>query len=111
MPWSSQGGGGGGPWGGGGGGGRGGGPNPWGRPGGGGPQPPNIEEILRRGQERMRRVMPGGVGSCKGIALVVLVILAIWGASGFYRVQADEQGVVLRFGEWVRTTQPGLNYH
>ena len=109
MPWSNQGGGGGGgPWGGGGG--RGG-PNPWGRPPGGGPQPPNIEEILKRGQERMRRVMPGGFGSGKGLALVGLVILAIWGASGFYRVQPDEQGVVLRFGAWVRTTQPGLNYH
>lgn len=108
MPWSNQGGGG--PWGGGG---RGG-PNPWGRPpsgGGGGPQPPNIEEILKRGQERMRRVMPGGFGSGKGIGLAVLVIVAIWLASGFYRVQPNEQGVVLRFGQWVRTTQPGLNYH
>jgi membrane protease subunit HflK len=40
-----------------------------------------------------------------------MVIVAIWGLSGFYRVQPDEQGVVLRFGKWVRTTQPGLNYH
>jgi membrane protease subunit HflK len=36
---------------------------------------------------------------------------AIWLASGFYRVQPDEQGVVLRFGEWIKTTQPGLNWH
>ena len=108
MPWSNQGGGGGGPWGGGG---RGGGPNPWGRPPSGGPQPPNIEELLKRGQERMRRAMPGGIGSGKGLILIGAVILALWGLSGFYRVQPDEQGVVLRFGKYVKTTDPGLNYH
>lgn len=109
MPWSNQGGGGGGPWGGGG---RGG-PNPWGRPpgGGGGPQPPNIEELLKRGQERMRHMIPGGFGSGRGFALVAIALVALWVASGFYRVQPDEQGVELRFGRWVETTQPGLNWH
>ncbi len=111
MPWSNQGGGGGGPWGpppGGGGG-----PNPWGRPpgGGGGPGGPDLDELMRKAQDRMRRVMPGGFGSGLGIALVIGVVLAIWLASGFYRVEPDEQGVVLRFGEWVRTEQPGLRYH
>jgi modulator of FtsH protease HflK len=108
MPWSSQGGGGGGPWGGGGGGGRG--PNPWGRPPGGGPQPPNIEEILKRGQERMRRVMPGGFGSGKGIIIVAALIVVAWALlGGVYRVQPDEQGVELLFGKWVNTTTPGLH--
>ncbi|MCW2248912.1 membrane protease subunit HflK [Azospirillum fermentarium] len=116
MPWTNQGGGGGGgPWGpppGGGGGGQ----NPWGRPsggggGGGGPQPPDLEELLRRSQNRLKRVMPGGFGSGRGIGLVVLVIGLIWLASGIYRVGADEQGVVLRFGQWVRTEEPGLRYH
>jgi membrane protease subunit HflK len=103
MPWNQ--GGGGGPWGGGSGG-------PWGRPpGGGGLQPPNLEEILKRGQERVKRVLPGGFGSGRGFALVGLIIFALWLASGFYRVHPDQQGVVLRFGEWVRTAQPGLNYH
>lgn len=112
MPWSSQGGGGGGgPWGSGsGGGGRG--PNPWGRPpGGGGPQPPNIEEILRRGQERMRRVMPGGFGSGKGLVILAAVALALWALlGGMYRVQPDEQGVELLFGKWVNTTTSGLHF-
>jgi len=76
-----------------------------------GPQPPDLEELLRKSQDRFRKVMPGGFGSGKGIAIVAAVIAAIWLASGFYRVQADEQGVVLRFGEWVRTEQPGLRYH
>jgi membrane protease subunit HflK len=39
------------------------------------------------------------------------VVLGIWLLTGFYRVQTDQQGVVLRFGEWVNTTRPGLNWH
>jgi modulator of FtsH protease HflK len=110
MPWSNQGGGGGGgPWGqppGGG--------NPWGRPGGGpggGQTPPDLEELLRKGQDRIRRAMPGGWGSGRGIFLIALLLVGVWMLSGLYRVGADEQGVVLRFGEWVRTEQPGLRYH
>jgi membrane protease subunit HflK len=111
MFWQSQGGGpwgsgprGGGPWGGNrGGGGQG--------PRGRGPQPPDFEELLRRGQDRFRRVLPGGFGTGTGIALVLIAILVIWLVSGLYRVQPDEVGVVLRFGAYNRTTQPGLNYH
>ena len=111
MFWQSQGGGpwgngprGGGPWGGNRGGG---GPSPRGR----GPQPPDFEELLRRGQDRFRRVLPGGFRTGTGIAIVVVAILVMWLASGFYRVNPDEVGVVLRFGAYNRTTQPGLNYH
>jgi membrane protease subunit HflK len=103
MPWTNQGGGG--PWGGGGGGG---GPGPWGRGPGG--QPPNLEELLRRGQDRLRSVVPGNFGG-RGVALVALVGVAIWFASGFYKIQPDEVGLVLRFGEYVRRAEPGLNYH
>ena len=46
-----------------------------------------------------------------GIALILIGGLAIWGLSGFFRVQSEELGVVLRFGKHVRTVQPGLNYH
>ena len=118
MPWNSQGGG---PWGGGsgggsGGGGRGGnGGSPWGqRPSGGGGgnrQQPDIEEMLRKSQDQVKRLMPGGFGGFKGILLILLVALGAWGATGFYRVQPDEEGIVLRFGKYVRTTGPGLNYH
>jgi membrane protease subunit HflK len=113
MPWQNQGGGG--PWGGGGGGGGpwggGGGPNsPWGR-GPGGIQPPDLEDILRKGQDRMRRLFPGGVGGARGVGFAILIGLLLWFAGGFYRVAPDEQGVVLRFGQWVRTAGPGLNYH
>lgn len=106
---------GGGPWGGGGGpwgsgGGNGGGHNPWGGRDRGGSPPPDIEEMLRRGQDRLRRMMPGGFGNIRSLWLVGAVILAFWGLSGLYRVQPDEQGVELLFGEYVKTTQPGLNY-
>jgi membrane protease subunit HflK len=110
MPWTNQGGGG--PWGGGGGSGGsggGGGPGPWGR-GPGGVQPPDLEDLLRRGQDRLRSVVPGNFGG-KGIVLVALVGVGIWLASGFYKVQPDEVGLVLRFGEYVRRAEPGLNYH
>jgi modulator of FtsH protease HflK len=104
MPWSNQGGG---PWGSGGGGGKG----PWGsgqQPSG--PTPPDLEEFLRRSQDRLRTVLPGGLGG-KGVMLIVLAAVAIWGFSGFFRVDPDELGVVLRFGKYVREVQPGLNYH
>lgn len=95
MPWQNQGGG----------------QGPWGRgPGGGGGQSSDLDELVRKGQERLRKFFPGG-GSSRGIGLIVSIVLALWLASGFYKVEPDEQGVVLRFGAWVRTTQPGLNYH
>ena len=106
MPWKQQGGGGGGgggPWGSGSGSGSGG--------GGGGPQVPDFEDMLRKGQDKFKRIMPRGLGGGRGLLIVLIGILALWMLSGFYRVQPDEQGVVLRFGKWVQTTQPGLNYH
>ncbi len=103
MPWTNQGGGG--PWGSGG-------KGPWGSgPQSSGPTPPDLEEILRRGQDRLRRVLPGGNLGGRGFALIVLGVLALWGFSGFFRVEPDELGVVLRFGKQVREVQPGLNYH
>jgi membrane protease subunit HflK len=114
MFWQSQGGGpwgtgprGGGPWGGGNRG-NGGAPGPRGR----GPQPPDFEELLRRGQDRFRRVLPqGSFGGRRWVAIAAIAVVALWLLSGFYTVAADEVGVVLRFGAYNRTTQPGLNYH
>ena len=105
MPWSNQGGG---PWGSGGGGG---GKGPWGTgPQQSGPTPPDLEEFLRRSQDKLRNVLPGGLGG-KGLSLFVLAAIVIWGLSGFFRVDPDELGVVLRFGKYVRDAKPGLNYH
>ena len=112
MPWENRGGGG--PWGGGSGGGGGNG-GPWGggpSGGGGGRRPPDFEDFIRKGQDRFRQMMPRGRGfGPVGILLILLVLLALWGFSGIYRVQTNQQGVVLRFGEWVDTTEPGLHWH
>jgi membrane protease subunit HflK len=109
MPWNNQGGG---NDGGGDGGWQGGGRGPWGQgPKRGGPQPPNLEELLKKGQDRFKGALPGGRWGGKGIALLVLVVIAAWMASGFYRVEPDEVGVVLRFGKFSAQTTPGLNYH
>jgi membrane protease subunit HflK len=67
--------------------------------------------MLRRGQDRLRRFLPGGNLGGRGFALVALAAVALWGFSGFFRVEPDELGVVLRFGKEVREVQPGLNYH
>ncbi len=101
MPWQNQngGGGGGGPWGG-----RGGGA------GGGGTPPPDLEEMLRRGQDKLKRIMPGGGG--KGMIIGGIIgLLVLWAATGFYRVQADEQGVALIFGKFWAKSNPGLHWN
>ena len=105
MPWSNQGGGG--PWGSGGGGG-GGGPGPWGR-GPSGPQQPNLEDIIRKFQDMLRRWLPSGGRNTRLIPLFILIALGLWMLTGLYRVQPDEQGVALIFGRWVATTGPGLH--
>jgi modulator of FtsH protease HflK len=101
MPWSNQGG----PWGAG--------PKgPWGSgspPSGS--SPPDLEELLRRGQDKLRTVLPGGNLSGRGIALIALAAVALWGFSGFFRVEPDELGLVMRFGKYIRDAKPGLNYH
>ena len=76
---------------------------------------PDLDEMIARLQSSARRFVPGGGPSRQSnarlLALVGLVALVVWLVSGFYRVQPDQQGVVLRFGAYQRTTLPGLNYH
>ena len=92
--------------------------SPWGSaPGGGngsgkGPTPPDIDAIIRDIQNKINKFLPGGSKSGgKPIGLILIILLFIWLASGLYRVGPDEQGVVLRFGKFIKTTQPGLHYH
>ena len=47
----------------------------------------------------------------RGWTLLAALAFFIWLSTGFYKVQPDEQGVVLRFGAWTETTQPGLHFH
>jgi membrane protease subunit HflK len=120
MPWSNQSGGGGGPWGGGGGGGNdnNGSRGPWGQGprgggggGSGGPNPPDLEDLLRRSQDRLKSVLPGGGMSGRVVALIAAGLVIVWGLTGWYRVQPDEIGVNLVFGEFSSLSAPGLNYN
>jgi len=115
MPWNQPGSGGNDPWG------------QRGAGGGGGQQqgPPDLDEIVRRAQRAIGGLLggrgggsggSGGGGAGKfggvlGIGLAVVVAGGLWLASGFYIVEAGEEGVVLRFGRYAETTQPGLRWH
>ena len=101
MPWKNQSGGGG-PWGTGGGG-----QGPW----GGGGRPPDLEDMLRKGQDRGKKLLPGGFGRGRALILIVLLGFALWLFTGFYRVEPDEQGIALIFGRVWKQTGPGLNYN
>ena len=104
MPWSNQGGG---PWGSGGGS-----KGPWGGgPQSSGPTPPDLEELLRRSQDKLKSVLPGGGLGAGGVLLLSIAAVVIWFATGVFRVESEEVGVVLRFGKFDREVQPGLNYH
>ena len=75
-------------------------------------EPPSLDDIIRNIQKTINKILPGGKSSGgKPIFLALIVLVLLWVASGLYRVLPDEQGVVLRFGKFVSTTQPGLNYH
>ncbi len=95
--------------------------SPWGTPPGGGgsgnggfrkgPTPPNIDEVISKLQSIINKFLGGGKGGAKPIIIGLIILIIVWTLSGLYRVLPDEQGVVLRFGKFVKTTQPGLNYH
>jgi membrane protease subunit HflK len=94
----------------------GGGKNPWDRRPGQGQ--PDLDEMVRNWQRKLSALF-GGAGRPSGGAggarinwgSIGLLLLAIWGATGFYQVDAAERGVVTRFGRYVKTTQEGLNWH
>ena len=102
MAWKNQGGG---PWG------SGGPRGPWGSGSPSGGPTPNLEDLIRRGQDRLQSLLPGGNFGATGVLIVIAGAIVLWALWGFFKVQPDELGVVLRFGKHVRTVQPGLNYH
>jgi membrane protease subunit HflK len=105
MPWNNQSGGGGRRGGGGGG--------PWGQGPSGGPhQQPDLEELLKRSQDRLKQVMPGG-GAPSGLVIFIILLLgavAVAYYAFFFIVRVDEAGVVLRFGKLDREVPPGLHF-
>lgn len=123
MPWNdNQGGSGGGPWGSGGGNNN---QNPWGRRpqgGGGGNDGPDLDEVVRDMQRKMRGLFGGGSNGGKkggggaslfGFGFIIAIIIVVWflmPGSGWYQVGPNQAGVVLRFGEYSRTSTPGFHF-
>ncbi len=110
MPWNDQ---------------SGGGQGPWGQPPRGGPQrggdnrpPPDLEDMIRNLQGRMGGVFGsrggrggrGGGGAIFLIFAVALLVWAAWPGAWYYIVQAEEEAIVLRFGEVERRVTPGLHF-
>ncbi len=99
--------------------------DPWGN-GGNDQGPPDLDDIVRQIQEKLRGIFgmsgggsgqegagQGGSGNSLsfGIGAIALVVAVLWGASGFYTIDQADRGVVTRFGEYVETTEAGLHWH
>ncbi len=95
--------------------------DPWGGNRGGNQGPPDLDEMFKNLQKKFGSIFGGkggrggnsssGSGGAIGIGLVAVILLIIWSATGFYKVEEAERGVVLRFGKHVDTTQKGLHWH
>ena len=82
-----------------------GGNNPW---GGGSSGNKDLEDSIKKAKEKFSKFKIGGP---RNISILIIVALIIWLATGFYRVEPDEQGIELLFGKWNQvTTEPGLHY-
>lgn len=73
--------------------------------------PPDIEDIIKQLKDKMNGSFPPGSSSKLLITVLIVVLCVGWLLTGFYRVKTGEQGVVLQFGEYLKTTTSGLNYH
>ena len=71
---------------------------------------PSVDQVLRMGRKWFQRFLNQGPSGGSAIA-AGLAALVVWLLSGAFIVRPDEQGVVLRFGAFVRTAPPGINYH
>ena len=93
----------------------------WGKSNNGGP--PDLEELLRRLNQKVSAMMGGKGGQGKsggdspvmgfgpGIGLIAAIVALIWVGSGFYIVDASQRGVVLRFGKKIEITESGPRWH
>lgn len=92
----------------------------WGKRGNDGP--PDLDELWRRLNQKLNAIFGGKGGGTApqapsgrqmggGLGLLIIIVLVVWLASGFYIVDAPQRGVVLRFGKYVESTQPGPRWH
>jgi membrane protease subunit HflK len=94
--------------------------NPWGSGNKPDQGPPDLDELVRNLQRRLTSLFGGAGGPGRGTGLgsrsfsfgtIALILVAIWAFTGLYQVDAAERGVILRFGKYTATTQPGLRWH
>lgn len=94
--------------------------DPW-RNGGnrGNDGPPDLDEIIRNFQKKLGGIF-GGKGSRKGTSssggglgasLIIAIVLGLWAASGFYKIEQAERGIIMQFGQYKETVQSGLHWH
>jgi membrane protease subunit HflK len=102
--------------------------DPW--SGKGGDQgPPDLDEVVRKLQERLgglfggKKPAPGGTGgggggiggpgglSGRSLGIIAAILVVVWLASGIYIIEPAERGVVMRFGAYVDMTEPGPHWH
>jgi modulator of FtsH protease HflK len=94
--------------------------DPWGNRGND-QGPPDLDEVFRKVRDKLaglfggkpsspRKQLPSGSAGI-GIGLIVFIIFMLWMATGFYKLEEAERGIVLRFGQHVETTQKGLHWH
>lgn len=95
--------------------------DPWGNRGGGNQSPPDLDEVVKKLQEKFGALFGGkkggsggssvgGKGGSIGIGLIVVVLVAVWFFSGVYIVDEGKRGVVLHFGKYSTTTLPGPHW-
>jgi membrane protease subunit HflK len=93
--------------------------DPWGGRGGGEQGPPDLDEVVKKLQEKFGALFGGGGtkggGSGKassiGFGLIAAVLIGLWAFSGLYTVEEGTRGVVLQFGKYTKTTMPGLHWY
>jgi len=80
--------------------------------------PPDLDEVLKKLQERFGGLLgggnKGGGSESGGFGLIILVLVVasiVWGVAGFYRVEQAENAIVLRFGEYHETVEAGLHWN
>ena len=96
--------------------------DPWGNRGNNGNNqgPPDLDEALRNFQKKLSGIFGGGnkkgggspsVGGGMGMSFIAIIILLLWGASGIYKIEQAERGIIMQFGEYKETVQSGLHWH
>lgn len=85
--------------------------NPWGggKKGGQGNLPPELDDLLKKGKDGLKSVLPQG-GGARSWLLPLAALVAFWVYNSVYQVQPDERGLVLRLGAYTRTVAPGLHF-